>query len=662
MAEIQPQRGLTLRSLVIGFLLVFVWLLYDCTLAVHPSLTTIEVLYLIGFGALFTMFVVQAVNNLLPEQHRLSTGELTIIYAMVAVAIPWGMLLRAAIEAPVRLVIVHTGSGDPTSGWLASLWSTKSRDAIDMFRRGGYGPGDIPWREWRTPVLFWSAMLVSFQLFAISVVLLYRRILIDEEKLPFPMASVAQSIIEYRPSRSDEVGARKLRTCIRVAFVIGLLICMPGIISISAEGSTPIPINSSYYGTSTGVIPGLSVRLSWDPFVLCFLMFFPIDVLLTVTIFYMGVNMFIPIACYWIGIPKPDLGAWTWLIFGVGGLSGLAFWPAFFNRRLIADGIRRALRGGRDPQSNEPMSFRVILLMMVISFTAFVVLFCISIGDMSARPLSHVISVILCMLVLVGLLLAIMRQSAEAGWHYHCPWPVGKVVAYAHYHYFGGGTTGLFKTQASFLSVGHVLHFGAYHNTFAPHLHLFYALRVASHTNTSPRDVLKAVFLTLAVALVVTIPLYLIVIHYYGFDHGMTSNDWSNFFNYAQPHHPIGYEENPSFFNALHPAVAILVGGALIGLVMYLRRERAGFPLSPVGIVITAGHSYFGGGYRTAVIWLPILIVLVVKHVIYRWFGVKFFREKVIPVVLFAMMGLMTGMFIYKLIFASMGRGFMRPY
>ena len=98
-----------------------------------------------------------------------------------------------------------------------------------------------------------------------------------------------------------------------------------------------------------------------------------------------------------------------------------------------------------------------------------------------------------------------------------------------------------------------------------------------------------------------------------------------------------------------------------MGFVIYMRREHVGFPFSPVGIVICAGHSYFSG-YRTGELWFPILIVLLLKRAIYRWFGVRFFGQKVIPVVMHLMMGLMTGMLIFKIIFAAMGRGFMRPY
>jgi len=661
MVEPGMRRGLTTRAMLIGLGLVVAWLAYDCTLVVDAAIASVENLYLIGFGAAFTLFVVKAVNNRFDESRRLSAGELTVVYAMVAFAVPWGILLRGALEAPMKVMILHTGAGDPTTGWLTGLWATKSQDAIGMFRRGGYLPWEIPWGEWRTPMLYWSGILLSFQLFAIFTVLVYRRIFIDEEKLPFPMAAVGESIIEQGPIRGEDSSSRKMLAAMRIAFVAGLLICAPGILSITPSSYSSIPMDTGYYGTSTGIIPGLFLYLSWDPFVLCFLMFFPLDVLMTVTVFYVGVNMAIPLACRWMGIPAPNVAGWTLHIFGLGGLVGLAVWPAFFNRSLIAEGVRRAWRGGLSSQSNDPLSFRMILAGTVVFFAAFVCLFVAGIGDISEHLGAQAMSVVAALIVVVVMLLGVMRLTTEVGWRYLYPWPVGKVVSYTDYHWLGP-EPGIFKTQGSFLTVGHTLQFGAFHNGFTPHLHLFEALKVASQTGTSTRDVLKAVLLTMVIGVVVAVPGYLCVVHYYGFEHGTTSDDYLNFFNYAQAHHPIGYQENPDFFYRIGPWVSVPIGVALIGVVMYLRREYAGFPLSPAGIVMCAGYSYFGTGYRTAGIWFSILIVLVVKRMIYRWYGVGFFRRRVIPAVLFAMMGLMTGMFVYKLIFASMGRGFMRPY
>ena len=657
MPEPEPAQGLTSRAFLIGLMLVLVWLLYDCTLAVSQALGGIEMLYCMGFGAAFTVFLVTIVNNSLAERVRLSRHELTIIYAMVAVAIPWGLLIRAALEAPLKLTILHTTKQDPTPGFLTGLWCTKSPDAVAMFARGGYMPWEIPWREWRVPILYWSGLLVSFQLFAIFVVLWFRRIFIDEEKLSFPLAAVGQSIIEYRPSKSDVEKERKFQTVIRIAFAVGLLICLPGILSITPDSHTPIPMNSSYYGTSTGILPGLSVTLSWDPFVLCFLMFFPVDVLFTVMVFHVGFRILVPMVCLWIGIPTPKIGNWMFYAFGMGGVFALAFWPAFYNRALLADGIRRAVRGGRSSDTNDPLSFRVIGLGLVLSLAAFVFLFVLGIGDISGRVGTHILSVALCIFVIIAFLLARIRKNAEQGWHYHAPWWIGGTIAHAQVYWFPKPT--VWQTQASFLSISHVLQFASYHNTFGPHLHVFDSLKVASQTNTRTRDVMKAVYLTVLITLIVVVPGYLMLIHYYGFDRAATSEEWLNFFSYEQPQHIVAYAATPGIQFGW---ISLASGIAIIGWVMYMRREHVRFPLNPVGIVMAGVAGSYFPNYATSIIWLPIVIVLVVKRVIYRWFGVGVFRTRVIPVVMQVMMGLMTGMFIYKIIFAALGRGFLRPY
>ena len=669
MGELDARRGLTGRSLVIGLVLVLVWMVYDATLAVDSMLAGIEMLYLIGFGALFTLFVVQWINNSVRESRRLSRGELTVIHAMLATSIPFGILVRAALEAPMRRLILATAKTDLSGKWLTPWWATRSLDAREYFSRGGLLPGEIPWGEWLTPILYWAAILVAFQLFAIFVVLFLRRIFIDEEKLAFPLAAVGRSIIEYRRGASDDDAGRKFQAAVRVAFVLGVLFCLPGILSVTPDSASPIPMNSRYYGTRTGIFGRMSIDLSWDPFVLCFLLFFPIDVLYTVGIFYVVTRIGIPLVCRWMGVVTPPVGTYMSNICGMGGLIGLAFWTLFFNRGRIVDALRRALRGGRDPESNEPFSFRVILVGLTLSFLAFATLFVAGLidweqgfenSDFRANLGRHVISLCLCMFILVTLVIAIVRQKGECGWHYHSPWSLGMILGHVHRHYLKGPGM-LMETPASYLSIGHVIHFGAYHSAFGPHVHLIDALSIASHTGTRTRDVMKAVFLALAVTLVAVIPIYLVAVHYFGFEHGATMDRWSNFYNYMQPMRNIGYSHASSYFMRIGPWVSIPIGVALIGGVMYLRRERVGFPLSPVGIIISAAGSYFGN-YSTSIIWFPILIVLVVKRAMFRWFGVGFFRRRIIPIVLFAMMGLMTGMFIYKIIFAALGRGFMRPF
>ena len=665
MPPLEPVRGLTWRSFGIGFLLVLGWLLYDATLAVYPRLNMIEMVFYIGFGAIFTLFAVQFLNNLVPEGSRLTPQELTVVYAMVAVAIPWGIVLRGALEGPMSITINYTGKDDPTHGWLHSLWTVKHRDAQNAFRTGGVSWREIRWDLWAKPLVYWGAMMLSFQAFAVCVVLFMRRIYVDEEKLPYPMAQVGRSIIQHRPVRAEDASSRKLKFAIQAAFILGLLFCAPGIFSITPESATPVPMNTTYYGMTTGLIPGKSIALSWDPFVLCFLMFFPLDVLFTAMVFHIGFQMGIPVVCSWLGVPSPAVSGWEHQIFGMGGMVGLAFWPLFFNRRRVWDFIKRGLTPGRGEEKTDPVSYRFILWGTVLSFAVFMTLFIVGLvdwktgwekSDLRENLEEHVYSLILCAFMLVVMVLALTRQMGEAGWHYHSPWSVAKIISYTHTHYLGAN---IFRTQASFLSIGNILNFGAYQSAFAPHLNAMYSLKIAGETNTRVRDVVRVIFITLLLALLIMLPLYLVLIHHFGFEHGAAISQWFSFWKYSQPMHAIAYTAIPTFFNRIPPWVSIPIGVALVGIVMYLRREYVGFPLSPVGVVMTAGWAYFSSAYGTRVIWLPIVIVFVVKRVIYKWFGVKFFRERVVPVMLFAMMGLMTGMLIYKLIFACMGLGFL---
>ena len=379
MAEIRPERGLTPRAFLVGFMLVLVWLFYDCTLASTPALSTIELLYLIGFGAAFTLFGVTAVNQCLPDRHRLRPQELTIIYAMVAVAIPWGILVRGALESPIKLVIVYAEKDAEYLAWMKPPWCVGSDEAIDYFRRGGISFGQIPWKEWLTPMIYWGAMLLSFQAFAIFVVLLFRELFVEEEKLPFPLATVGQTLIEYRPTKSEKATREKLSRAVKIAFVVGLAVCLPGILSVSPESYSPIPMNVARYSTTTGLIPRQFLRLSWDPFVLCFLMFFPLDVLLTAVVFRVTLRIVLPVIMYWLAIHPAGVGDVTsenWMVnvLAIGGLVGLGFWTVFFNRSKIADAIKRALKGTHESRGSDPVSLRVIVVGLVLSFAAFVVL------------------------------------------------------------------------------------------------------------------------------------------------------------------------------------------------------------------------------------------------------------------------------------------------
>jgi hypothetical protein len=381
---------------------------------------------------------------------------------------------------------------------------------------------------------------------------------------------------------------------------------------------------------------------------------------------YVGLHVGMPVLCQEFGLSTAWIKNFDHSIVLAGGITGLAFWTVFFGRKALWAGVKRALQGGRSRDGSDPFSYRTVLIVMLLSFASFLALFVY--GSFGERLIvggwgRMIINLLGCLVVILVMLLTIMRMSGEQGFHYHSPWLIAFVISYVHYHYMmrerpHAEPIRFYNTQASFLSIGHVVLFGAYHNAFAPHLHVLYALKLANQNRTDPRDVMKAVGIALLLGVLVVIPLYLVVVHNYGFGHGDISERYENFFNYEVGHYDIGANTNPSMFNRYPLWLSIPAGTALIGVIMYLKRERVGFPLSPVGVIVGVGVCYPGGAYATEYIWFSILIVYLIKLMIYRWFGVGFFRKRVLPMVVFAMMGLMTGMLVYKMMFAALGRGF----
>ena len=107
--------------------------------------------------------------------------------------------------------------------------------------------------------------------------------------------------------------------------------------------------------------------------------------------------------------------------------------------------------------------------------------------------------------VIVGMLVALMRQNGEEPWHHWSPWSSGKVIAYPHLYYFRHLGPPLWQTQGSFFQIGQTIWFGALANVFAPHLHLFDSLKIAHGVGADARGILKAVAVVLLALLYVSL-------------------------------------------------------------------------------------------------------------------------------------------------------------
>ena len=57
--------------------------------------------------------------------------------------------------------------------------------------------------------------------------------------------------------------------------------------------------------------------------------------------------------------------------------------------------------------------------------------------------------------------------------------------------------------------------------------------------------------------------------------------------------------------------------------------------------------------------WFTILLAWVFKKLVFRWLGVRYYNERMLPSLLYLLLGIMFGMLLYILRYVSMGKGFL---
>jgi hypothetical protein len=193
--------------------------------------------------------------------------------------------------------------------------------------------------------------------------------------------------------------------------------------------------------------------------------------------------------------------------------------------------------------------------------------------------------------------------------------------------------------------------FGAYAQAVGPSTQLMDAFALADRTKAHLRDIFKGILLATILGLLIGMPLYLIAVHHIGYDNTPMAGSWGNMY--------LTTDKAARYYTKVYPGMFTdtsmlwAIGGALlIGTCMYLRREYARFPIEPMGLFI-AGYN----GGRTCMgsdtIWFTFIVALGLKWIVFRWYGVRAFQEKVLPLVVYCLMGMCLGIVLYLFLSAA---------
>jgi len=728
------QRAITRRSLLISALMVLMWTGLVCFMAVHETVYKYMFVMVLGFGAIMTVFLLKFPRffvivllilwagtsalmyyHATPDQYtRLVWGnvrglgvlavlvglawylhrrplrrpELAAVFAAVVITIPWSITIKACLESSVSNLFESTRRAEerifqwsknlpwwgPTVETEGDELTAETRAALEGFRLGN--GGDVPWRLWWRPLVYWTAVCVCFEAMLMGLLLMLRKRWIEHERLPFTWAQPALGVIQ-----ADDQPMVWQRWAV---FGVGLAMCLPATYYAAGEAAASLPIpmlpwasNEGVLGgfdlTGLNILPQVPLKLFWGPMVLAMFLLMPTDVLLTVALTYVLVSLLAPSIFAWLGL---EVGRTHWDNFvkwGIrsGGCAGLFIWSVWFNRRTIW-GYLRSLWGGRptDPESDDELGRWPITMAMIVGTIGFVALACYA---------TSLAQMLFLLFFIVYYCIAQTRQRAE-----------GMLATYENNiasHQMVSIQRHLLQDHPSISTLPGYEHLATSGNswathwlqwgfagqlkTYGPHNMLLEAFKVGHEVRANVRDIAKIIFISMVVVAVVTGPLYLTLMYNYGFENSYqrAPTVYQSFTNWSERAISYGvrstsrvyyYESASSFYYRYEGIINMGWGILLTGLLFYLRREYTWFPLSPVGFVIAAETwSHDRLMISPYHVWFSFLLAWLIKSMVFRWLGVRYFRERVQPAVVLLLCGMIFGIVVFMAKHVAIGKGFL---
>ncbi len=501
--------------------------------------------------------------------------------------------------------------------------------AVEGFSRGS-PDGAVPWGLWWRPLLYWAGMCGSYIAMLFGLLLMFRRRWIEHERLPFPWALPALSVIQ-----GEAVGRRQW-----IAWLIGLGLCVPGIIyaGLQVGAIAPIPMLpwSGHQGTifggydlsSLGLLYKTALYFYWCPFILAMYLLMPTDVLLTIALTYvlsalLGQSLLLSMG---MDIGKTVLDAFRGWGIRSGGCAGLLIWGLYFNRKTIWTYLKGLVGAGRPthPDQKDELGRGLVAGIFLAGLAGFLLLGCYS----TSWPM---------MLFLAFWVLAYafaqVRQRAEGmlftyenNVTSHQLVSLQRDVLHDHPNLVGN------PNYPDAVATGNAwgVHWMAWAfagqlKTFGPQNMLMEIFKIAHEVRANIRQIGLAVLLAVVVVALLTPPLYVKLIYLYGFENTYQEG-WAPYNSFTQwseracsygIHSVSRVYINPgagNWFMVYQAPIWMLVGISVVGVLTYLRREYVWFPFSPVGFVL-AGEvvgtrvMYYTPDYM----WFTILLAWIIK-------------------------------------------------
>ncbi|MHC4714670.1 MAG: DUF6785 family protein [Planctomycetota bacterium] len=303
-----------------------------------------------------------------------------------------------------------------------------------------------------------------------------------------------------------------------------------------------------------------------------------------------------------------------------------------------------------DAKDDAPLGGRSVILLLACMGLSFIAL---------TLPGRSVALLIGGSAVIFAYVFGTMRIHAESPFTSFDPYRAGRLDATLQARYLPGpsapgiasGENGWWNTAPGVMSHWLTWGFASFYRMYGPQGWFLDAFKVGHESGASNRDILRAVVTGLVLGCLIAAPLTLRTSYTYGYVSGRPLSAWyEDTFTWMNRTYIFGTSsmEPPRHYDVWRLYTLPLMCFLIVGVMMYLRREYAWFPFHPVGFIIGAMIT---GPANGRFFWFTILVAWAFKKLIFKWFGVRFFRDKVRPVLVFAMMGMVMAIALYLLRF-----------
>lgn len=653
MDQVTPARGISARSIIIGFAFALChtcWILYEETALGHLGVAFTS--FMLVQSALAVLFVLLVVNSVLKRTipaWMLSPAELMVVFCMVTMsAVISGFDLLQNLF-PVLLWPYYYGS--PTDAYdsflryvpswfvpqdpeVVRLFFTGSRDFWGFFR-----PQVLS--AWLTPMVFWGAFLFTLAFTMLCIGSILRRQWVDREKLTFPIIELPLSMVKANTAgafiRSPlmSLGFGLTAALLSMNYLSGLYPAVPG-----------IQLNVNNVGRTLFVSPPFSgmnpIYTAWWPYAigLCYLI--PLDVSFSCWFFYVFIRLSAAFGTA-VGWREPNAGFSPGQFPYFQNLTYGAWIAMFFVVMWSARGhlrqVWRTAVGRESPPSaeGEPMSYRAALIGAATGFAAL----CAAAAVSGVRPHIAVGFFAIYFLAIV-VMTRIYAQIAV---------PLFELA----FLNTGSLMTGLTGTQALTRQDAVILtNFHWFNRTYRQHPmgHELEAMVFAERLGQPTRPMVWILLVSIVVGIVVGM-LTTLQIYYQrgaatagvlGAQLGVGWEAWNLMSSWTA---------NPGPPQASSLA-SIGVSGAVVFALAAARNVWFAFPLHPIGYA-------FACSYAMEYIWAVVLLTWLVKALVVRYGGLTLYRRS-LPLFFGMALGDAVTQFVWGIVMSALGQQGASPY